>query len=161
MYTLGLRLKEVITLSVNNIDSSQMIVRIIGKGNKERIVPLPESLLISLRAFWKTHRHPTLLFPGIFGRGHITRKSLYRAFRSACIAAGLGEEIKTHSLRHSFATHLLEDGVDIRIVQALLGHASIRSTQIYTHMTIGMREDLRNVLDRHFNDIKEGGQTLE
>lgn len=158
MYTLGLRLKEGITLPISSIDSSQMIVRIIGKRNKERVIPLPESLLLELRAFWKTHRHSTLLFPGFFGNGHICRKSVYRAFESAREIAGLDSNVKTHTLRHSFATHLLEDGIDIRIVQALLGHASIQSTQIYTHLTIAMREDLRSTLDRNFQALQNGGQ---
>ncbi len=159
MYTLGLRIKEAISLTVTSIDSQQKVVRIIGKGDKERVVPLPKPLLLALREFWKTHRDPVWLFPGFSDNEYITRKSIYRAFTSAREAAGLDENIKTHSLRHSFATHLLEDDVDLRIIQVLLGHASIRSTQIYTHMTIAMHEELRNTLGCHFNALqtKEGG----
>ncbi len=158
MYTLGLRLQDAITLSVPAIDSKQMIVRIISKRDKERILPLPESFLIALRAFWRTHHHPVWLFPSQSQDNHINRRCLYKAFAAARKVTGLSKDIKTHTLRHSFATHLLEDGADIRIVQILLGHASIRSTQIYTHMTTAMREDLRGKLDRSFQALAQGGR---
>ncbi len=161
MYALGLRLKDSISLPISAIDSTQMVVRIISKRNRERIVPLPESLLFGMRAFWKTHRHEQWLFPNMSGSNHLCRKSLYRAFNSARDTVGLGLEIKTHCLRHSFATHLLESGVDIRIVQMLLGHASIQSTQIYTHLTQAMRSDLRKRLDDMYGSVSSGGQSNE
>jgi integrase/recombinase XerD len=161
MYSLGLRLKDAISLSVDSIDSSQMLVRIISKRNKERIIPLPEQLLLALREFWKTHRHPTWIFPGLYGRNHICRKSLYRAFNGARDSIGLGSEVKLHSLRHSYATHLLESGVDIRSVQLFLGHANIRSTQIYTHMTEARRHEIRGEVDTLFSSFFAGGETNE
>jgi len=136
-----------------------MVVRIISKGNKERIIPLPETLLLELREYWKTHRDSTWLFPGQTKQGYISRRSIYRAFGDARQAAGLDKSVKTHTLRHSFATHLLESGVDIRTVQVLLGHASIQSTQIYTHLTTAMRQDLREALDRNVQDLWHGGRS--
>jgi site-specific recombinase XerD len=157
MYALGFRLRDALTLSVRAIDAKSQVVRIVSKRNRERIVPLPDSLLRELRAFWLTHRHPVWLFPNAHGTGPMNRKSLYRAFETARQHAGLGSHIKTHCLRHSFATHLLEAGTDIRIVQMLLGHASIRSTQIYTHLTLAMRSDLRSRLDGMFGQAFPGG----
>jgi site-specific recombinase XerD len=157
MYALGFRLRDALTLPVSAIDSENMVVRIVSKRNRERIVPLPQSLLRELRAFWATHRHPVWIFPNAYGTGHAGRKSLYLAFESARQRAGFGPHIKTHCLRHSFATHLLESGVDIRTVQLLLGHASLRSTEIYTHLTHAMRSDLRSRLDGMFAQAFSGG----
>jgi site-specific recombinase XerD len=157
MYTLGLRIEEALTLKPKDIVSSQMIVRVIGKGNRERAVPLPPSLLRSLRAFWCTHRNADWIFPGKSRTGHICRDALFAAFKSARNGAGLSEQVTTHSLRHSFATHLLESGVDLRNIQILLGHMSIRSTQIYTHLTQPMRLDLQQRLDGLFGDASTGG----
>ena len=155
MFTLGLRLSEAISLGVKNIDPKLNVVRIIGKRNKERLLPLPESLLCSLRDFWKTHRNPVWIFPGFHGVNHITRKSLYRAFTNCRDLAGLDVSVKTHTLRHSFATHLLEDGVDTRAIQFLLGHSNISSTQIYTHITTSMQDDLRERLNSTFSAIEK------
>ena len=158
LYTLGLRLREGIGLKVTSIDAQRMVVRVIGKLNRERIVPLPESLLLALRAFWRTHKNPLWIFPCAHGAGPITRHSLYLAFNSARQRAGVSQEIKIHCLRHGFATHLLESGVDIRTVQMLLGHASINSTQIYTHLTQAMRSDLQQRLNGMFGHASAGGQ---
>ncbi len=161
MCALGLRIRDAISLPISAIDSEQMLVRVISKGNKERILPLPQSLLLELRAFWKTHRNPEWLFPNRDGSNHICRRSFYDAFGNAREHAGFSQEIKPHCLRHSFATHLLESGVDIRMVQILLGHASIRSTEIYTHLTTPMCNDLRKRLDELFGEIFSGGPTDE
>lgn len=158
MLALGLRIGDVRNLTVSNVDSGSMIVRVVGKGNKERVLPLPKSLLDDLRVFWVTHRHPTLLFPNREGTAPICEKSLRRAFNSARDAIGLGAEIKPHSLRHGFATHLLQNGVDIRIVQILLGHASICSTEIYTHITVPMQDGLRTLLEKMFKGLTQGGK---
>jgi len=96
---------------------------VIGKRNKERVVPLPATLLVALRRFWLTHRHRRLLFPNRRGTAPLCVKSLRHAFNQARDTLGIPKTIKPHSLRHGFATHLLENGVDIRIVQILLGHA--------------------------------------
>ena len=158
MPALGLRIGDVVPLPVNSIDATQMLVRVIGKRNKERVVPLPATLLVALRRFWLTHRHRRLLFPNRRGTAPLCVKSLRHAFNQARDTLGIPKTIKAHSLRHGFATHLLENGVDIRIVQILLGHASLRSTEIYTHLTKPMCENLRNQLDRMFADLfTEGG----
>jgi site-specific recombinase XerD len=158
MLALGLRIGDVVPLPVNSIDATQMLVRVIGKRNKERVLPLPETLLVALRRFWLTHRHRRLLFPNCRGTAPLCVNSLRRAFNQARDTLGIPKNIKPHSLRHGFATHLLENGVDIRIVQILLGHASLRSTEIYTHLTKPMCENLRHQLDRMFAELfTEGG----
>jgi integrase/recombinase XerD len=158
MLALGLRIGDVLALTVQSIDSTQMIVRVIGKGNKERILPLPETLYIALRRFWATHRHPDFLFPNRKGTAPLCENSLRHAFNDARDSLGINKNITPKSLRHGFATHLLENGVDIRIVQMLLGHASLSSTEIYTHLTKPMCNDLRNRLNIMFADLfTQGG----
>ena len=158
MLALGLRISDVLVLTVQSIDSTQMIVRVIGKRNKERILPLPQTLLVALRRFWRTHRHPRWLFPNRNGTAPLCEKSVRRAFTKARDSLGINKTITPHSLRHGFATRLIENGVDIRIVQMLLGHASLRSTEIYTHLTKPMCENLRNQLNHVFADLfTEGG----
>lgn len=158
MYTLGLRISEATGLKTESILASQMLVRIVGKRNRERAIPLPPSLLHELRRFWCTHRHPSWIFPSAQRNGPLYRKSVYRAFHSARSRAGLPERVTPHALRHSFATHLLESGVDLRTVQILMGHACITSTQIYTHLTQPMRLDLRQRLDGFFTSAcRKGG----
>jgi integrase/recombinase XerD len=159
MLALGLRIGDVLALTVQSIDSTQMAVRVIGKGNKERILPLPQTLLVALRSFWKTHRHRRLLFPNRNGTAPLCEKSLRRAFNKARDSLGINKNITPHSLRHGFATHLLENGVNIRVVQMLLGHTSLRSTQIYTHLTEPMCDNLRHRLDSMFAGMfMEGGR---
>jgi len=158
MLVLGLRIGDVLPLTVASIDSTQMIVRVIGKRNKERILPLPETLLLALRRFWTTHRHPKWLFPNQKGTAPLCERSLRDAFNQARDSLGLSKNITPHSLRHGFATHLLEKGVDIRIVQMLLGHASLNTTQIYTHLTRPMQQTLRHQLNGMFTGLfTEGG----
>jgi site-specific recombinase XerD len=147
MYACGLRIGEATTLTVSQIDGARGLLHIIGKGNKERLVPLPQPLLIQLRELWKTHRHPRWLFPNRRGTAPIVRKNVRRAFRAAACAAGLPATVVPHALRHSYATQLLERGVELRIVQILLGHASMKSTTIYTHLTEPGRQRLRALLD--------------
>ena len=138
-----------------------MCVRVISKGDKERIVPLPSQLLQSLRVFWKTHRNPTWMFPGFNTDNHICRRSLYRAFNSARDNLGLPITVKPHTLRHSYATHLLESGINIRTVQLFLGHADIKSTQIYTHLTEAHRHEVRAGVDKLFSSFFAGGESNE
>jgi site-specific recombinase XerD len=158
MLALGLRIGDVLALTVQSIDSTQMIVRVIGKGNKERILPLPQTLLVALRTFWRTHRHRRLLFPNRNGTAPLCEKSLRSAFTKARDSLGIKKNITPHSLRHGFATHLLENGVDIRIVQMLLFFNDTATTEIYTHLTKPMCNDLRNQLDNMFCGMfTEGG----
>jgi len=157
MLTLGLRIGDALPLTTDAIDAKRMVMRVVGKGNKERILPLPPSLLHGMRAHWRTHRHPRLLFPNRRGTAPFCQKSLRRAFRDARDRVGLSPNIRPHSLRHGFATHLLQSGVELRIVQMFLGHASIASTEIYTHLTTPMRDDLRERLEAMTRGLLAGG----
>jgi len=157
MYVLGLRFSEALGLRPESVDSKRMLVRVVGKRNRERVVPLPKTLLVRLRDYWLTHRNRQWLFPKRDGRGPIDRKSLRRAFGSGRSRAGLGAEVTPHCLRHSYATHLLESGVGVGTVQVLLGHASLRSTLLYTHMTEAMREQLHNKCNEIFGEALPEG----
>ena len=143
IYSLGLRLQEGTHLQVGDIDSDRMFVHIQhGKGNKDRYVPLPVRTLDILREFYQTHRNPRLLFPAP-GRGQIhmptTEKpmpiaSIQIAFKEACRKAEIKKQVSVHHLRHAYAVHLLEAGVDLRFVQEYLGHSDPRTTMIYTRL---------------------------
>ena len=148
MYACGLRITEAATLEVTAIDGIIGFIRVIGKGNKERQVPLPQPVLAELRSLWKTHRDKRWLFPSPRQEGPISRYALWLTFKQAVRAAGITRRITPHSLRHSYATRLLESGVDIRVVQILLGHARIGTTAIYTHLTEPTRASLKRILDK-------------
>jgi site-specific recombinase XerD len=145
IYSCGLRIKEGVTLQVRDIDSTRMLVHVrLGKGGKDRYVPLPQKTLEILRLYWKTHRNRTWLFPAP-GRGNIrTRKatlpmpigSVQQAFRAAVNDVGISKDVHVHTLRHSYATHLLEAGVSLRLIQSYLGHSSPQTTALYAHLTI-------------------------
>jgi site-specific recombinase XerD len=140
-------------LPVSAIDSKRMLLRVIGKRNKERALPLTEPTRAMLREVWKIHRSTKWLFPNRNGTAHLSRKTVRNAFKAARIACGYDNRFVPHTLRHSFATRLLEKGIDIRLVQMLLGHASIRSTEIYTHLSEPMRHNLRQLLGDSFADL--------
>ncbi|MGB5085097.1 MAG: tyrosine-type recombinase/integrase [Methylocystis silviterrae] len=148
MYACGLRISEAATLEIGAIDSASLRLRIIGKGDKERFATLPQPVLEDLRRLWKTHRDPRWLFPNRAGDQPISQETLRCAFRKAAYAAGVTRRVTPHALRHSYATRLLENGVDTRVVQILLGHVQIATTAIYTHLTEPTRIALRGVLDR-------------
>ncbi len=144
IYGCGLRLQEGIHLQVGDIDSQRMVVHVQrGKGSKDRFVPLSVSLLRLLRQHWCTHRHPYWLFPTNYNPkdtarenlGPITARSIQSAFTLALKASGIQKPASIHTLRHSWATHLLEAGVNLRVIQAYLGHASSETTTLYTHLT--------------------------
>ena len=146
IYSCGLRLLEGATREIPQIDTPRMQLHIHGKGGRDRFVPLPEGTLLMLRSFWRTHRCPIWLFPAVtrMGLKHsletdeagpIHRSSLQGAFHRARDKAGIRKKAHIHTLRHSYATHLLEDGVNLRLIQRYLGHSSVRTTQIYTHLT--------------------------
>jgi len=146
MYACGLRISEAATLEIGAIDRANLQLRIIGKGDRERLVPLPQPVLDGLRALWKTHRDPRWLFPnhsGASANPHVLRRS----FQDAARAAGITRRVTPHALRHSYATRLLENGVDTRVVQILLGHVHIATTAIYTHLTEPTRVSLKGILD--------------
>ena len=148
MYACGLRITEAATLEVTAIDGVNGLVRVIGKGNKERQVPLPQPVLAELRRLWKTHRDKHWLFLSPCQEGPISRYALWLTFKQAARAVGITRRVSPHTLRHSYATRLLESGVDIRVAQILLGHANIATTAIYTHLTEPTRASLKSILDK-------------
>jgi len=141
-----LRAGEGTGLEIGAIDGVNRQLRIIGKGDKERIVPLPQPVLDGLREFWKSHKNPRWLFPNQAGDGPIGRGALGRAVAIAAREAGIAG-VTLHSLRHSYATRLIERGVNLGIVQILLGHGSIKTTTIYLHLTEPTRASLTRILD--------------
>lgn len=147
-YAAGLRLNEVLHLRVTDIDSARMIVRVEqGKGKKDRNVMLSPALLETLRAYWRQSRPRVWLFPGHAGKRPLHATVLQRAFQHAKQEARITKSVSFHSLRHSFATHLLESGVNVRTIQALLGHRSLGSTQRYTHVAGDYLRQTRSPLD--------------
>jgi integrase/recombinase XerD len=155
-YAYGLRISEAVTLPITAVDSKQMTLHVIGKGNKQRVLPLTESILEMLRKVWRIRRSKKWLFPGQRTENHLHDVSARNAFSKVRSECGFDANFRPHSLRHSFATHMLEQGVDIRIIQMLLGHSSIRSTEIYTHLTEPLREGLRQLLRQTTDGLFEG-----
>jgi integrase/recombinase XerD len=148
-YAAGLRASETVGLKVANIDSSRMVIRVEhGKGGKDRYVMLSAQLLKILRIYWRLSRPKDWLFPGREESRPIDVQVLYSACRSAGKAAGLGKRVTVHTLRHSFATHLLENGTDIRIIQVLLGHNNLSTTARYTQVSRKIIEQTPSPLDR-------------
>jgi integrase/recombinase XerD len=152
MYACGLRIGEAAVLELSAIDKANRLLRVIGKGNKERHVPLPQPVLDDLRKLWRTHRNPRWLFPNRTNTGPLDRDTLRRTFADVARLAGISGAT-SHCLRHSYATRLLENGVDTRVVQVLLGHSNIATTAIYTHLTEPTRASLRSLLDRVMTDL--------
>jgi integrase/recombinase XerD len=147
-YAAGLRLSEVLHLKLSDIDSQRMILRVEqGKGKKDRNVMLSPALLQTLRTYWKQCRPRVWLFPGHGGKRPLHATLLQRAFRQAKDQARITKPVSFHSLRHSFATQLLESGVNVRTIQALLGHRSLATTQRYTHVAGDYLRQTRSPLD--------------
>ncbi len=144
VYSLGLRLSEALHLQLGDIDSARMLVHVHrGKGARDRYVPLPTRTLQMLREYWATHRHPRWLFPAV-GRSQQTaataaepmpKNSVQGALRRVVRQLGLKKRVSVHTLRHSYATHLLEAGVNLRQIQHYLGHRSLQTTTLYLHLT--------------------------
>jgi len=161
IYACGLRLLEGTRLQVPDVDSARLLLHIHGKSKKDRYVPLPQSTLQLLRAHWRTHRSPLWLFPAAtrHGLAHslahdggpVTRSSLQSAFRSAVQRAGINKRAHVHTLRHSYATHLLEANFNLRVIQDHLGHRSPRTTAIYTHLT----REVRAAVTQPLNQLRE------
>ena len=158
IYACGLRLMEGVSLQVPNVDSARGVLRVCGKRCKDREVPLPADALQLLRNHWRTHRCPTWLFPAAARHGiqgcvahdcrSITGDSLQSAFRHAVKKSGLHKRAHVHTLRHSYATHLLEDGVNLRLIQEYLGHSNLRTTIVYTHLTREIHDAARDPVNR-------------
>lgn len=152
IYSCGLRLTEGATLKIQDLDTTRMLMQVRGKGNKDRLVPLPQRTLELMRQIWPSHQSRTWLFPAV---GHCVRKhhqpdngrpvsasSLQGAFRGGLVRSAVRKPAHIHSLRHSYATSLLEAGVNLRIIQAILGHTTPTTTAIYTHLTQTVRDSV-------------------
>lgn len=152
IYALGLRLNEGLSLQTEHIDSERLTVWVRdGKGAKDRGVPLPRPLLVRLRRYWKTERPAsttTHLFVTAAGNAPMHETTLQKTFTAARADAGLNKEATIHTLRHSYATHLLEAGISLRTIQHVLGHKSMRTTELYMHVTQPGTEKLQETLDR-------------
>lgn len=163
IYACGLRLSEGRCLQICDVDSARMLLHIHGKAKKDRYVPLPKEILLVLRELWKTHRSPLWVFPaprrgntwhrpGETGRP-ATVDALQSAFRHARKRTGMTKKAHVHTLRHSYATHLLEDGIHLRVIQELLGHRSPATTAIYTHLTAEVRGEAVGSINRLMQDL--------
>ena len=154
IYGTGLRVSEATRLRIEDIDSQRMLIHVRGgKGAKDRLAPLSPVLLAALREYWKTVRSPTWLFPGLDPERPAHLPSIRRACHRAAQAARLNKHVTPHTLRHSFATQLLEDGVDLRTIQKLLGHNQLRTTALYTHISIDHLQRTAMPLDRLADEI--------
>jgi len=152
MYASGLRVSELVGLELASVNLNQGVVRIMGKGGKERLVPLGEEAMSWLQRYLRDAR-PELMggqsSPLVFvtaRKSGMTRQAFWYAIRKYALAAGIGQAVSPHMLRHSFATHLLNHGADLRVVQLLLGHSDLSTTQIYTHIA---REGLKQLHSKH------------
>jgi integrase/recombinase XerD len=157
IYCCGLRLNEALNLKVNHIDSKRMTLKIEdGKGGVDRYVPLPESGLLILRKHYKTHKNPLYIFPKCgqqqneqpTAKEHLRKSTVWHVFKKVVTECKFNKEVHPHTLRHSYATHLLEDGVDIRIISDYLGHKSLETTLIYTHLTPLLKENTYQTINR-------------
>lgn len=162
IYACGLRVDEGVHLHVQDIDGARQLVHVRqGKGSRDRYVPLPQALLEALRRYWQTHRHPVWLFPTrpVAGAAWssvtapVTARSVQRAFQQALEASGVHKAATVHTLRHSYATHLLEAGVNLRLIQAYLGHRSAQTTAIYTHLTQPTEQLATEAINRVIADL--------
>src|ERR1700687_4035827 len=148
-YGAGLRVSEVVALKVSDIDSERMVIRIEqGKGHKDRFVMLSPHLLELLRAWYKAARPQGWLFPGLNPVNPMTTRQLTRACHAAAHMAEIGKRVSPHTLRHSFATHLLEQNIDVRVIQVLLGHAKLETTALSTRVATNTIREVMSPLDR-------------
>jgi len=166
VYSMGLRLNEALNLDVTDLDAQRGLVPIHrGKGAKDRYIPLPVSTLELLRRYWLTHRHPRLLFPAD-GRNHSLAKdgvsqaknsmnesAVQGAMKLIVEKLKIGKKVSVHTLRHSYATHLLEGGVSLKVIQKYLGHSSLQTTMIYLHLTDLAEKDARTVIENIFGKL--------
>lgn len=162
VYTCGLRLNEALNLHVGDIDSQRMRIHVHrGKGAKDRYVPLPEKTLHILRDYWKTHRNATLIFPQLGRSGKegptatepMKKSSVQGALRRTMTNLNIKKRVSIHTLRHSYATHLLEAGVNIRRIQQYLGHSSLNTTMVYLHLTTQGHEHAYGIIDNLMKEV--------
>ena len=148
-YGAGLRVSEVVSLKLSDIDSKRMMLRVEqGKGRKDRYAMLSPVLLALLRDWYRIARPQGWLFPGQNPVNHMTTRQLRRACHAAAHMAEIGKRVSPHTLRHSFATHLLEQNTDIRVIQVLLGHAKVDTTALYAHVAANTIREVMSPLDR-------------
>jgi site-specific recombinase XerD len=153
MYSCGLRISEALGLEIADIDSARMVVIVrAGKGNKDRHVPLPKRTLELLRDYWRTYRSNTRLLVTKDGRplaDHRVRYFLKKAVKQS----GIGKRISCHTLRHSYATNLMEQGLDVRVIQGLLGHRSLKTTTLYLHITRSVMHSVQQAINDLMNEL--------
>ena len=140
IYATGMRVSELVNLKVNNIDFNECVIRVFGKGSKERIVPINEKSRVALETYIRDYRNFLLksktseyVFINNFGN-KISRQGFFKIIKKVCNENGINKHVSPHTLRHSFATHLLNNGADLRVIQELLGHSNLTTTQIYSHL---------------------------
>ena len=163
VYSLGLRMQEALNLQVGDIDSKRMMVHVHrGKGAKDRYIPLPSETLYALRSHWVTHRNKRLLFPAE-SRDHkgmatattpMSPTAVQGAMKKITAQIDFGKKVSIHTLRHSYATHLLEAGVGLKVIQKYMGHSSLQTTMIYLHLTEIAEANSREVIDTIFRRAK-------
>lgn len=152
IYSAGLRRSELINLKITDIDSERMVINIRGgKGKKDRISLLSDHMLVLLRNYYRAYRPKDYLFEGQNG-GKYSPTSIANILKKASLKAGIRKKVTPHILRHSFATHLLEQGTDLRYIQELLGHNSSKTTEVYTHVSKKAIDQIKNPVDDFFDD---------
>ena len=165
IYACGLRIGEAVKIKIEDVDGDRKILTVrSGKGNKDRAVPIPENMLLILREYWKTHHNKIFLFPKRksknkldFDRSktdlHIPLRTVQNAMRLALLETNITKRATPHTLRHSYATHLLEAGINLRALQSYLGHKSLRATQIYIHLTKNSEIQSYKILNKIMDDL--------
>lgn len=160
IYACGLRIGEAVTITPADIDGDRLLLHVKnGKGNKDRAIPLPVNIYKKLREYWKTHRNRSIMFPSRIKSNRsttdksFTRSVLQHTFKKALHEAGIVKKATPHTLRHSYATHLLESGVNIRVIQKFLGHGSLRATIVYIHLTSATEQRSVELLNDLMSDL--------
>lgn len=154
IYSCGLRVSEAVRMQPQDIDSERMLVWVRnGKGGKDRSVPLPQKTLELLQRYRRAERRSPWLFPGRDRHGVISVSALQKAFKLALLSSGIPKKASVHTLRHSYATHLLENAVDLRVIQSLLGHNSPQTTTVYAHLTEKVLGNLNQKLNHLMADL--------
>ncbi len=154
LYSCGLRISEAVKLQAKHIDSKRSVVCVRnGKGNKDRYVPLPKRTLELLRAYWSEHRPPAWLFPASDGDRPIGGGGVRACIKAAAAECGINKTVGCHTLRHTYATHLLEQGFDLRVIAGFLGHSNLQTTARYAHLTQRAIESVRARIDGLMADL--------
>jgi site-specific recombinase XerD len=149
VYSAGLRVSEVVNLRSSDIQADRGMIRVrLGKGRKDRMTLLSKRVFREIREFYPSFAGDFWLFPGMDGKSHLSVRSAEKIFQNSLRKSGIATTASIQSLRHAFATHLLENGADLRAIQQLLGHASVHTTQLYTHVSKQRLADIMSPLDR-------------